>query len=949
MEESTIKVIAGTLLAGAATVVFHEIIIDSYKFVKKAIIRRFSDQKPSDEKDELANADLSRLTVPIHSNQIEKNKELEESVDDLSRLPIPTHRLIGRDRQLTEIEESFDDEKISVVSIIAAGGVGKSALTYEFVNNKLKAQSFKQTKKIFAWSFYSQGSHTTYIDSSEFFRESLKFFGLNNVIEEIRNEINTARLSKQAKNILTKLTTIKAENILKQINDSKIDINSITETIINEVLKGTGDKAEQLIELINTQKSLIILDGLEPLQNPPEVDNGRFIDYEINKFITRFALNGLKKGGLILISSRQKITEIEHEKVYHKEIELKNFTEEDEKYGIELLKSFENIKGNDEHLKKINRKYFGHPLSLVLIGNMLVKYYAGNSIDIDFIQNLIETKYGDNDGNRQFKRIIKFYMKIWEDKNQNSYKIFMFLLSLFDRPISKQDELYALKQDKNSIAKELPKKNIDFNELIFSLCKLSLLSKREGKYEGEGKDEYDAHPLIRETFVQEFKKERRKDFIQANLVMYQYFMSCSNILYKNTLLGLEKYYRAVFHATKADKYEKAYDTYWDYISKGTKFESLRRYGAISKNLTLFRYFFNTDDDDFKEEVIKNLPGDKRISLRRGVVHHLMTLGWMRKALDIAQIELKETELTNDYYELSDSYARLIEIENYSGKLHKAIKHGEESIKIAEYNIDKEKKLFWNMISRSRLAYAYQNGGELKKAKSLYKKVIILRNEYLNFISGNKDINIEQAKEEYYGKPHVIWEERRHSLLLEEQLFKFEEELNKIEAEIEENLEYHKKANRLAYIALNYENRAKLKFKRNKDEEAIDDIKKSVSTMKQSGKSDLILQLLITQSKLYYNIGKKHNNSELIEDAKIILKEINNMLRFIQIETFRIDANLLEANILLDSDKKEDIEKARKFYNKLNNVMNEKYETDGGVPYYLRKKELQSLKERIESL
>jgi CarboxypepD_reg-like domain len=95
---------------------------------------------------------------------------------DLDRLPLPSTELVGRGNELGQITKAFDSPEKLAVAIIAGGGVGKSALTWAWLD-KLKKTNYGGAQRVFAWSFYSQGSHATQTSSTPFFQEAFKFFG----------------------------------------------------------------------------------------------------------------------------------------------------------------------------------------------------------------------------------------------------------------------------------------------------------------------------------------------------------------------------------------------------------------------------------------------------------------------------------------------------------------------------------------------------------------------------------------------------------------------------------------------------------------------------------------------------------------------------------------------------------------------------------------------------
>ncbi|MGH6798795.1 MAG: toll/interleukin-1 receptor domain-containing protein, partial [Roseiarcus sp.] len=77
---------------------------------------------------------------------------------DISGLPETGYeRLVGRDAELGRLDEAWSDGKINILSLVAEGGAGKSALVNEWLT-RLRAENYRGADCVLGWSFYSQGS-----------------------------------------------------------------------------------------------------------------------------------------------------------------------------------------------------------------------------------------------------------------------------------------------------------------------------------------------------------------------------------------------------------------------------------------------------------------------------------------------------------------------------------------------------------------------------------------------------------------------------------------------------------------------------------------------------------------------------------------------------------------------------------------------------------------------
>ena len=77
---------------------------------------------------------------------------------DITGLPETGYeRLVGRDAELTRLDQAWSDGKTNILSLIAEGGAGKSALVNEWLT-RLQADGYRGAERVLGWSFYSQGS-----------------------------------------------------------------------------------------------------------------------------------------------------------------------------------------------------------------------------------------------------------------------------------------------------------------------------------------------------------------------------------------------------------------------------------------------------------------------------------------------------------------------------------------------------------------------------------------------------------------------------------------------------------------------------------------------------------------------------------------------------------------------------------------------------------------------
>jgi hypothetical protein len=140
----------------------------------------------------------------------------------LAKLPSTSPDLFGREKELAALDAAWEDPRTRIISFVAWGGVGKTAL----VNKWLLAMGedhYRGAERVYGWSFYSQGAAEGKQASADQFTDAaLRWFG------DPEPEAGTP-----------------------------------------------WDKGERLAELVRKRRTLLVLDGLEPLQTPPPVETGR--------------------------------------------------------------------------------------------------------------------------------------------------------------------------------------------------------------------------------------------------------------------------------------------------------------------------------------------------------------------------------------------------------------------------------------------------------------------------------------------------------------------------------------------------------------------------------------------------------------------------------------------------------------------------------------------------
>jgi hypothetical protein len=230
-------------------------------------------------------------------------------------------RLVGRDGELKRLDEAWSDDRTNILSLIAEGGAGKSALVNEWLA-RLRAENYRGAKEVLGWSFYSQGSKERAASADEFLSWALEKLGVE-------------------------LTTTSATA-----------------------------KGEAIAEALMKRRALLVLDGVEPLQHGPGPQAGQLKDQGLRALLRRFAATPpAANHNLIVLTSRIAVADIHRfERDAAPVVDVERLSDE---AGADLLRD-NDVWGIDKELRQASRDFGGHPLALTLLASYLKETQNGD-------------------------------------------------------------------------------------------------------------------------------------------------------------------------------------------------------------------------------------------------------------------------------------------------------------------------------------------------------------------------------------------------------------------------------------------------------------------------------------------------------------------------------------------------------------------------------------------
>ena len=286
----------------------------------------------------------------------------------VARLPITGSDLFGREEDIAFLNDAWASPDVNVATIVAWAGVGKSTLVNHWLRG-MAARHYDCAELVYGWSFYRQGTSGGTSSADEFLDAALTWFG------DPDPRMGTA-----------------------------------------------WEKGERLAKLIAHRRTLLVLDGLEPLQNPPGPQEGRVRDPSLQALLRELAAFN---SGLCVITTRLPIADVaDHERTSAPRRDLEQLSSD---AGAKLLRAL-GVKGGEAELRSASDEFNGHCLALTLLGSYLTDAYNG---DIRCRKEVSERLSHDVRQGAHARKVMESYQS-WLGEGPELSVLRM--LGLFDRP-----------------------------------------------------------------------------------------------------------------------------------------------------------------------------------------------------------------------------------------------------------------------------------------------------------------------------------------------------------------------------------------------------------------------------------------------------------------------------------------------------------------------------------
>ncbi|MCB1905755.1 MAG: toll/interleukin-1 receptor domain-containing protein [Rhodocyclaceae bacterium] len=461
---------------------------------------------------------LSGTVAPSHLAAAPKWATPDEV--DIDRLPVTGAELFGRDAELDWLDDCWEQESHNVVSLVACGGAGKSTLVRSWVES-LERDHYRGARKVFAWSFYSQGSGKRVTSSDLFIETALRFFG------------------------------------------------------DPDPAKGTAwARGERLAGLLREERTLLLLDGLEPLQSP--IESGRIMDPALTTLVQELAQ---ENPGLCVMTSRESVAELRDHPGATAERNLEELSAESARALLRIAR----VSGSNAELEAAAAMFGNHALAVSLLARFLRDvpgHPASAAADIP------ELAIADEVGRHPRRLMAAFAARFGDGPELALLRV----LGLFDRPAewSAVAAVCAAPAIPGLTESLVPSAESNWPALLARLRACGLLAPEAVHLPAA----LDTHPLVREHFGEEFETRFAGAWREAHGRLFDHYRQLPDKEYPDTLQEMIPLYRAVAHGCKAGRHQQAYsDVHFRRIRRGNEYFSVDSLGAWGEQLASLSHFF----------------------------------------------------------------------------------------------------------------------------------------------------------------------------------------------------------------------------------------------------------------------------------------------------------------------------------------------------------------------
>jgi tetratricopeptide (TPR) repeat protein len=418
----------------------------------------------------------------------------------VARLPVTGSDVFGREEDIAFLDNAWANKNLNIVTIVAWAGVGKSTLINHWLR-RMAVKHYRSAELVFGWSFYRQGTRGDTSSADEFLNTTLSWFG------DPDPRLGTA-----------------------------------------------WEKGERLARLIARHRTLLVLDGLEPLQNPPGFQEGRVRELSLQALLRELvAFNQ----GLCVITTRLPVTDVaDHEGSATLRRDLEQLSGH---AGAKLLRAL-GVKGSEAEMRMASDEFRGHCLALTLLGSFLTDAYGG---DIRCRKEVSNRLASDVRQGAHAQKVMQSYQAWFGEGPELSV---LRLLGLFDRPVDEQALSVLLRSPAIPGLTEplIGLRPERWRTILASLRRARLLAADDTNNPGQ----LDTHPLVREYFGEQLRSQLSAAWQESNRRLYEHYRALAVPL-PESVSEMEPLFLAIVCGCQAGRMRDAFhEVYLPRVQRG---------------------------------------------------------------------------------------------------------------------------------------------------------------------------------------------------------------------------------------------------------------------------------------------------------------------------------------------------------------------------------------------
>jgi hypothetical protein len=441
----------------------------------------------------------------------------------VARLPVTGSDLFGREEDIAFLDRAWANPDVNVVTLVAWAGVGKSTLINHWLR-KMAADHYRSVELVFGWSFYRQGTSMETSSADEFIDATLAWFG------DPDPRLGTA-----------------------------------------------WEKGERLARLVAHRRTLLILDGLEPLQNPPGPQEGRLREPSLQALLRELA--AFNKG-LCVITTRTPVADIadcEGSSALRRDLDQLSSDA-----GAKLLRAL-GVNGDETELRTASDEFTGHCLALTLLGSYLADAYNG---DIRRRKEVSARLAHDLRQGAHARKVMESYQSWFGEGPELAI---LRMLGLFDRPVDERTLGALLKSPAipglTESLTDLPPS--EWQTILAKLRRARLLAREDPHNPGQ----LDTHPLVREYFGEQLRSQQTDAWKECNSRLFHYYRTLAPQL-PDSFRDMEPLFLAVICGCNAGLFRQTlHEVYIARIQRGDSCFAANFLGARGALLSVLVHFF----------------------------------------------------------------------------------------------------------------------------------------------------------------------------------------------------------------------------------------------------------------------------------------------------------------------------------------------------------------------